>query len=152
MARKYGEQVHYPETGTGNSGHFYIERNGTIEQWVPVDRVAHHVRNFNKNSLGIELVNRGRYPQWFSSRHQLMQEPYPPEQVDALLHLLKTLSEQLPSLSLISGHSTLDKSLVQATDNSLEKVYRKQDPGPLFPWPDVLAETSLVWFEPENDL
>ncbi len=62
MARVYGEREHYPETRTGNSGHFYIDRDGRIEQWVPLDRVAHHVRGFNPHSIGIELVNNGRYP------------------------------------------------------------------------------------------
>ena len=63
-AREYGQYIHYPDSGTGNSGHFYIERNGNVEQWVPLDRVAHHVRNYNERSIGIELVNTGRFPDW----------------------------------------------------------------------------------------
>jgi N-acetylmuramoyl-L-alanine amidase len=73
-AREYGERVHYSETGTGNSGHYYIERNGRVEQWVPRHRIAHHVRGFNERSLGIELDNIGRYPEWFDSRKQVMAE------------------------------------------------------------------------------
>ncbi len=147
-ARAYGERVHYPGSGTGNSGHFYVERNGRIEQWVPLDRVAHHVVNFNEFSIGIELVNTGRYPNWFDSRNQAMTEPYSPSQIASLRDLLEYLSERLPSLTRISGHSALDVTLVQATDDENVKVRRKQDPGPMFPWEDVLANTSLKWFEP----
>ena len=39
-AREYGERIHYPQSGTGNSGHFYIDRDGRIERWVPEDRIA----------------------------------------------------------------------------------------------------------------
>jgi len=91
-ARAYGERILYPDSGTGNSGHFYIERYGSIEQWVPIDRVAHHVKNFNKNSIGIELDNAGRYPDWFNSNNQAMREPYPSEQLDSLLVLLNSLT------------------------------------------------------------
>jgi N-acetylmuramoyl-L-alanine amidase len=149
-AREYGERVHYPKTRTGNSGHFYIEQNGRLEQWVPLGRVAHHVKNFNKNSIGIELVNVGRYPDWFDSRNQIMKQPYPPVQIGSLLVLLKSLSEQLPSLSLISGHSVLDLTMIRATDDENVQVRRKQDPGPMFPWKDILEMTPLKWFEPEN--
>ena len=149
-ARAYGERILYPDSGTGNSGHFYIERYGRIEQWVPIDRVAHHVKNFNKNSIGIELDNAGRYPEWFNSNNQDMREPYPSEQLDSLGVLLNSLTEQLPSLSSISGHSALDTALIQATDDSSKMVPRKQDPGPMFPWKKVLEKTTLEWFEPEK--
>ena len=33
MAREYGERVLY-DSGTGNSGHYYIDRNGSIQQYV----------------------------------------------------------------------------------------------------------------------
>ena len=60
MARGFGEKVMHKNSHTGNSGHFYIDRDGSIEEWVPVNRVAHHVRGFNSKSIGIELVNNGR--------------------------------------------------------------------------------------------
>jgi N-acetylmuramoyl-L-alanine amidase len=112
--------------------------------------VAHHVKNFNKNSIGIELVNVGRYPDWFDSRNQVMKQPYTPAQIGSLLMLLKFLSEQLPSLSLISGHSVLDLTMIRATDDENVQVRRKQDPGPMFPWRDILAMSPLKWFEPEK--
>lgn len=146
-AREYGQKVHYEESGTGNSGHYYVERNGTIEQWVPIEKSAHHVRNFNGRSIGIELVNTGRYPDWLDSRKQLMKEPYPPPQISALITLLQALSECLPALTKIGGHSNLDTARVAASDRADLLVYRKQDPGPEFPWEEILSQVSLDWFE-----
>ncbi|HET9819937.1 MAG TPA: N-acetylmuramoyl-L-alanine amidase, partial [Rhodanobacteraceae bacterium] len=73
-AREYGERVVHPG-GTGNSGHYYIDRDGSVVRYVPDNRMAHHTRGYNERSIGIELVNRGRHPDWFDSRRQLMTEP-----------------------------------------------------------------------------
>lgn len=160
-ARAYGERVVYPGSGTGsgpgfdpgsgtgNSGHFYIERDGSTEEWVPVERIAHHVRGFNERSVGIELVNSGRFPGWFDSRRQVMGEPYPAAQVEALAQLLRELSKTLPHLRWIAGHDALDTGYVSATDDPDRRVRRKLDPGPLFPWSELLAEVPLVRFEPD---
>lgn len=142
-ARIYGERVHYPESASGNSGHFYIDRNGAIEQWVPLDRIAHHVRGRNEKSVGIELVNSGRYPDWLHSGNQEMTEPYPATQIESLIRLLKVLEDELPGLESICGHDYLDQSRVPATDNPGLLVYRKLDPGPMFPWSNVLSGTGL---------
>jgi N-acetylmuramoyl-L-alanine amidase len=142
-ARAYGERVLYPESGTGNSGHFYIDRDGATHRWVDIDRVAHHTRGYNPRSLGIELVNTGRYPHWLDSRHQAMAEPYEPGQVDALIALLEQLQAALPNLAYIAGHEDLDTTEVAADDDPSLRVRRKRDPGPLFPWPRILAASSL---------
>lgn len=63
MAREYGERVLY-DSGTGNSGHYYLDRNGSIQQYVALERVAHHVRGHNLHTLGIELVNRAIPTGW----------------------------------------------------------------------------------------
>lgn len=143
MARAFGERLHYPETQTGNSGHFYIDVDGRIEQYVPLQRVAHHVSGHNSNSVGIELVNHGRYPDWLHSQSQQMHQPYPPEQIAALLALLQHLQLQLPALSWIAGHEDLDQRLVNADDDSKINVRRKMDPGPLFPWQQIVQSSPL---------
>jgi len=148
-ARDYGERVRYSESGTGNSGHYYIERNGAIEQWVPKDRVAHHVRGYNERSMGIELDNNGRYPEWFDSRRQVMTEVYPLPQINSLLDLILRLSAELPNLEWISGHESLDTSRVPATDRPDLQVFRKRDPGPLFPWNEILPIIRLRRLLPE---
>jgi N-acetylmuramoyl-L-alanine amidase len=142
-ARIWGEKVVHPDSETGNSGHFYIDRDGSIEQWVPLDRVAHHVRGHNPESIGIEMVNRGRYPHWFRSDHQQLTEPYPDVQIGALATLLNDLAAQLPGLEQLAGHADLDTDLQPAQDNPEIMIRRKLDPGPLFPWSRLLSEVPL---------
>jgi N-acetylmuramoyl-L-alanine amidase len=141
-AREFGERVLY-ESGTGNSGHYYIDRDGTVFQYVPLHRIAHHVRGYNPRAIGIELVNIGRYPEWLDSRNQAMDEPYTEAQVTSLIALLRKLQGELPSLKQIAGHEDLDTSTTTATDDPKIQVPRKRDPGPLFPWPRVLGAVEL---------
>jgi N-acetylmuramoyl-L-alanine amidase len=68
-----------------------------------------------------------------------MDEPYPGVQVDALVSLLRELQSMLPGLCRIAGHEDLDTTEVEASDDPSRKVRRKRDPGPLFPWRDVLG-------------
>lgn len=147
MARQYGEMAHYPN-GTGNSGHFYIDRDGAITMYVKPERVANHTRGYNPRSIGIELVNTGRYPEWFNSNNQSMNEAYTQAQVDAVITLLNQLKRQLPQLTLISGHEDLDTAQVPASDNPKLMVFRKRDPGPQFPWSQVLKATELTYLKP----
>jgi N-acetylmuramoyl-L-alanine amidase len=141
-AREYGERIVHA-SGTGNSGHYYVDRDGSVFRYVPDDRVAHHVRGHNEHSIGIELVNTGRWPDWFDSRKQTMTEPYPAAQVDALLALIARLRATLPNLRSIAGHEDLDTDTVAASDDPAKQVRRKLDPGPIFPWPRVTESCGL---------
>ena len=143
MARDYGERVLYPASGTGNSGHYYIDRDGGIVEYVDPARIAHHTRGYNPRSIGIELVNIGRYPHWLDSRRQAMDEAYTEDQIEALVALLRDLHARIPSLALIAGHEDLDLDEVEASDDPELKVRRKRDPGPRFPWQRVLAAVPL---------
>ncbi len=150
-ARAYGERLLYPQSASGNSGHFYIDRDGAVEQWVDPGRIAHHVRGFNPRSIGVELVNLGRYPDWFHSRHQQMTEQYPEPQIAALLALVALLRSTLPRLRWIAGHADLDSEWVVASDDDTLQIRRKLDPGPLFPWPKVLQQCGLEPFPAPAD-
>jgi len=141
-AREYGERVLY-ESGAGASGHYYIDRDGSIYRYVPDTRVANHVRGYNPQSIGIELVNRGRYPNWYDSHRQTMTEPYTAAQIAALRALLVQLRAELPNLHQIAGHEDLDTARVPASDDPGREVPRKLDPGPQFPWAEVLAGSGL---------
>lgn len=147
MAREYGERVLY-DSGTGNSGHYYIDRDGSVHQYIAANRVAHHVRGYNPRSVGIELVNTGRYPDWLAAGHQRMDEPYADAQIAALVALLRQLSATLPNLRFIAGHEDLDTAQVPANDDETVSVQRKLDPGPLFPWKRVLSEVGLERLSP----
>ena len=141
-ARSYGEKPLY-DNGCGNSGHYYIDRDGAILRYVPGDRVAHHVRGHNERSIGIELVNRGRYPDWWDSRRQTMTEPYPAAQIGALRALLAQLRRDFPNLRQIAGHEDLDTALMPASDNPALAIHRKLDPGLMFPWDEVMEDCGL---------
>ena len=142
-SRAFGEKVLYEDSGTGNSGHFYIDRDGSLHRYVAPERVAHHVRGYNPRSIGIEIVNTGRYPRWLDSDHQSMDEPYTPAQIDTLVALLARLAAEHPSLRFIAGHEDLDTAMVGATDDPSKQVRRKRDPGQLFPWDYVLERVPL---------
>lgn len=146
-AREFGERILHP-SGTGNSGHYYIDRDGGIVQYVEPTRVAHHVRGYNARAIGIELVNTGRWPDWYDSRRQDMHEPYPAAQIEALQQLLRMLRADLPSLHWIAGHEDLDRDSQPASDDPERRVPRKRDPGPLFPWPQLMQSTTLQRFTP----
>lgn len=147
-AREFGERVLYTDSASGNSGHYYLEENGALHQWVPIERVAHHVRGYNDRSLGIELCNPGRYPDWFDSRKQRMKHPYTTAQLQKLAQLLDELTTKLPGLKHISGHEQLDTERTPASDDPAIRIQRKCDPGPLFPWQDVLSATRLKFLDP----
>jgi N-acetylmuramoyl-L-alanine amidase len=147
IARDYGERVLY-DSGTGNSGHYYIDRDGTVHLFVRPARVANHTRGYNPRSVGIELVNTGRYPDWLDSRRQVMDEPYPEAQIVALVALLRSMKSELSGLKLIAGHEDLDTAKVNASDDPDQQVFRKRDPGPRFPWPRVLEASGLERLQP----
>jgi N-acetylmuramoyl-L-alanine amidase len=142
MAREYGEKVLHA-SGAGNSGHYYVDRDGAVYRYVPGTRVANHVRGHNANSIGIELVNRGRYPHWWDSRQQQMTEPYSEIQIAALNALLAQLRVEFPKLRDIAGHEDLDTALMPASDDPALQIRRKLDPGPMFPWAAVVPACGL---------
>ncbi|EIM03032.1 N-acetylmuramoyl-L-alanine amidase [Rhodanobacter thiooxydans] len=142
MAREYGERVLHA-SGTGNSGHYYVDRDGAVYRYVPGTRVANHVRGHNPDSIGIELVNRGRYPHWWDSHQQQMTEPYAEVQIAALLALLAQLRAEFPHLRRIAGHEELDTDLMPASDDPARQIRRKFDPGPRFPWDAIVPASGL---------
>ncbi|MCE2943225.1 MAG: N-acetylmuramoyl-L-alanine amidase [Lysobacteraceae bacterium] len=148
-ARAFGERVRYDEVGTGACGHYYLDRDGALEAYVEPERIAHHVRGWNPRSIGIEIVNTGRHPHWYDSRHQAMDEPYTEAQIVALRTLLAHLRDRFPALRWIAGHEDLDTARVPASDDPSATVWRKRDPGPMFPWARVLADCGLARLVPE---
>ena len=127
------------ENGARVCGHLYIDRDGSVHAFVPLDRVAWHVRGHNTSSIGIELVNRGRYPRHFDSRSQTPTEEFPAAQISALKTVLRELRAAFPELRYLVRHSDLDREEVPADDDPRHRVRRRIDPGPLFPWAEVKA-------------
>ncbi|NQZ09296.1 MAG: N-acetylmuramoyl-L-alanine amidase [Algicola sp.] len=142
LSREFGETVHY-KSGTGNSGHYYIDKDGVVYQYVADNRVANHVRGHNEHSIGIEIINNGRYPDWYTTGSQQNVEAYTPQQVHSVIKLVHRLSEQYPSIRNIAGHQELDQSLMPSSDDPNIKIRRKVDPGPLFPWAQLMSTVEL---------
>lgn len=104
------------------SAHYLIDYDGTVYQLVADGRRAWHAgvstwagrHNVNDYSLGIELQNKG---------HSIFPlEPYPLEQLEALIKLLAYLTQKHEILPChVIGHSDI------APD-------RKRDPGEHFDW------------------
>ena len=72
------------------SSHFVISRNGKIYRMIQDNQIAWHAgnscwgrhKNLNKNSIGIELVNKG---------HQFGYTSFKKKQISSLIKLCKTL-------------------------------------------------------------
>ena len=60
-----------------------------------------------------------------------------------LKKLLLQLKLECPNLKFIAGHEDLDTAMVPASDDADKEVFRKRDPGSLFPWQEMLATVEL---------
>jgi AmpD protein len=108
------------------SSHFLITRRARLVQYVAVDRRAWHAgqsvfegeKDCNDFSVGIELEGTD-------------DQPYEPRQIELLAALLSELSQHIPSLSTVTGHSTIAPG-------------RKTDPGDFFDWPLLARELERL--------
>lgn len=110
----------FKDPKSGVSAHYVIDRDATIVQMVELQYKAWHAgisswegkQDVGSRSVGIELVNLNDGA-----------DPYPDEQLQALVKLCKTLMKALPDITLdkIVGHCHVAPG-------------RKTDPGPIFPW------------------
>lgn len=119
------------------SSHYLIgSRPATIYRLVDENRRAWHAGQsqwrgrtwLNASSIGIELVNPGYRD---TATGQRLWYPYPREQIDALIVLLK---------DIVRRHRLPPEAIVAHSDIA---PLRKVDPGPLFPW-KRLAEAGLI--------
>ena len=103
------------------SCHYLINRGGLITQMVKENKVAWHAgkskwknfRNLNKNSIGIELVNKG---------HEFGYQNFSNIQISSLIKLCKKLKKKyMIKKENFLGHSDI-------------APLRKSDPGEKFPW------------------
>lgn len=110
--------------------HYVIGRNGETLAGIRENEIAYHAYGNNQTSIGIELVNNGDG-----------NDPFPPEQISALVKLLRELSSRYGlSVDKIKGHEEIDARMFQCGTSSFKE---KVDPGLAFPWREVRAELSL---------
>ncbi len=114
------------------SAHFLIDYEGIVYCMVPMELNAWHagrsywrgVENINRNSIGIELQNKG---------HSHGMEEFPRAQIDSLVELLLEVKSYcyFNPLNLV-GHQDVAPG-------------RKLDPGPKFDWRFMARHGLTVW-------
>ena len=121
------------------SSHFLIGRHGKVYKLVDENKVAWHAgiscwgrfKNLNKNSIGIELVNRG---------HQFGYTNFKRKQINKLIQICKKLIQKYKIKKRnIIGHSDISPS-------------RKMDPGEKFPWRELAISKIGNWLRYFNRL
>jgi len=114
------------------SSHYLISRTGKIVQLVKDNNIAWHAgksnwfkfKNLNKNSIGIELENKG---------HQYGYQAFPSKQIVQLIKILKILKRKFKIKNInITGHSDIAPN-------------RKIDPGEKFPWKKLYKNDLAIW-------
>ena len=114
------------------SSHYLISRAGKIMQLVKDNNIAWHAgisnwfvfKNLNKNSIGIELENKG---------HQYGYQAFPNKQIVQLIKILKILKRKFKIKNVnITGHSDIAPN-------------RKIDPGEKFPWKKLYKNDLAIW-------
>ena len=119
------------------SCHYFIDRKGQVLRMVDENKVAWHAgkskwknfNNLNKNSIGIELVNKG---------HEFGYERFTNSQINELIKLCLNLKKKFKiKNSNILGHSDISPM-------------RKQDPGEKFPWKKLKKSKLGIWYKPLN--
>lgn len=130
-----------------SSAHFVVDRNGDVYQLSDIGYVTWHAgKSFwrglsflNSHSIGIEIANYGFWRPnitpatqdaalkagWVKAKHkngggELLWEPYPENQLIAVMNLSKWILQQVKSIREIVGHDDIAPG-------------RKSDPGPAFP-------------------
>ena len=114
------------------SSHFLINQNGKVFRLVQDNRIAWHAgkscweryKNLNKNSIGIELVNKG---------HRFGYTNYKKKQISSLIKICK---------SLIKKYKIKKKNVVGHSDIA---PLRKIDPGEKFPWKKLADDRIGIW-------
>jgi N-acetylmuramoyl-L-alanine amidase len=116
------------------SCHYLISREGQILKMVDENKTAWHAgkskwknfNNLNKNSIGIELVNKG---------HEFGYEDFKKKQINKLIELCLNLKRKYKiNNSNIIGHSDI-------------APLRKKDPGEKFPWEKMSKNNLGIWFK-----
>ena len=116
------------------SCHYLISRNGSVIQMVNERYIAWHAGksrwknfvNLNKNSLGIELVNKG---------HEFGYQNFTNQQIHSLISLCKILKRKFAiKQENFLGHSDI-------------APLRKIDPGEKFPWKKLSINGFGKWYK-----
>jgi len=114
------------------SSHFVINKNGKVYRLVDDNLIAWHAgkscwgkyKNINKNSIGIELVNKG---------HQFGYSSFNKKQLLSLIKVCK---------NIIKKYKIKNKNIIGHSDIA---PTRKIDPGEKFPWSQLAKNKIGIW-------
>jgi len=114
------------------SSHFVINQNGIIYRLVDNAYVAWHAgrsswkkcKGLNKNSIGIELINKG---------HEFGYTSFKNKQITSLIKVCKIL---------IKKYKIKNENIVGHSDIA---PLRKKDPGEKFPWKKLAKNNISIW-------
>jgi len=114
------------------SSHFLISQNGRTYRLINDNLIAWHAgkscwgsfKNLNKNSIGIELVNKG---------HAFGYTNFKKKQILSLITICKML---------IRKYKIKKNNIVAHSDIS---PLRKKDPGEKFPWKELAKKNIGIW-------
>ena len=129
------ERLINPKSGV--SCHYLINRKGLVTQLVKDQNIAWHAGkskwqqniNLNKNSIGIELVNKG---------HNITYQSFSSHQIESLIQLCKILKKKYKiKKNNFLGHSDI-------------APLRKKDPGEKFPWKKLSLYNIGKWYPQKN--
>ena len=116
------------------SSHFVISRSGKIYRLIEDNKIAWHAgkscwkkyKSLNKNSIGIELVNKG---------HRFGYLSFKKKQISILTKLCIFLAKKYKiKKKNIIGHSDIAPQ-------------RKMDPGEKFPWKKLAKKRIGIWHD-----
>ena len=119
------------------SCHYLINRKGKVIRMVDDTNIAWHAGksrwknfiNLNKNSIGIELINKG---------HQFGYQAFSDQQIKSLISLCKILKKKFRiKKENFLGHSDI-------------APLRKSDPGEKFPWKKLRLHGLGKWYKKNN--
>ena len=119
------------------SSHYFINQNGKIYRLVEDNRIAWHAgkscwgkyKNLNKNSIGIEMINKG---------HQFGYTNFKKKQLSNLIKICQNLIKKYRiKRQNIIGHSDI-------------APLRKLDPGEKFPWKRLGNNKIGIWHNLEE--
>ena len=85
--------------------HYLIDRDGTVAEGRPIEKVGAHVKGHNTGSVGVCLIG-GRWPHgpWGLATDDFA-DHFTPEQDAALRSLITDLCERYPAIQHIKGHN-----------------------------------------------
>jgi N-acetylmuramoyl-L-alanine amidase len=92
-------KIHVEQRGWRDVGyHYFIKRDGVVEQGRPITQVGAHTKGHNSRSVGI------CYAGGLDSNHD-PEDNRTPEQIESLQRLITELMEAIPSIEEVSGHN-----------------------------------------------